>query len=263
VPELPEVEYAAGVARAAAVGRTIANVRVLHASQRRALSDAVAATLSGETVASVRRRGKHQLIALESGRTLHVHFRMTGDWVAGGREVPEPVHARVVFAFTDGTWLAMSDSRALGVVKLHDAGVDPLPDLGPEANDRAFNASTLGATLVRRHAPIKPVLLDQRVVAGLGNIYAAEALWFARIDPRKAANRLKGERLTSLVAGVRRVMTKALRGAERYYGGGGSSDAVRFNVYDREGKPCRRCGTPIKRIVQAARSTYFCPTCQV
>lgn len=263
MPELPEVDYAVRVARAACRGKRIAAVRVLHPSQRRALPDATARSLAGDTVADVWRRGKHQLLALESGRTLHVHFRMTGDWRIGASTAPPDRFARVVFEFDDGTRLSLDDSRALSVVSLHDAGVDPLPNLGPEATAPEFDARWLATQLARRRSPIKPVLLDQRLVAGIGNIYASEALWYARVDPRAPSYRLGSESLVGIAAGVKRTMRKALEHPERYYGASAVSDAVRFNVYDREGSPCRRCRTPISRLVQAGRSTYFCPTCQV
>jgi formamidopyrimidine-DNA glycosylase len=269
VPELPEVEYAARVARAAAVGKVIARVRVLHRSQRRALPDRAARSLAGDVVQGVDRRGKHQLLRLASGRTLHVHFRMTGDWHVLAVDDLLPKTVRVALDFEDGTRLALDDSRALSVVALCHAGVDPCADLGPEANADRFNADWLAERLAGRRSPIKVALLDQRLVAGIGNIYASEALWYARIDPRHPAQRLAHPEsavtrgvLRALTSGVKRAMQKALDHPERYYSPGAVSDAVRFNVYDREGKGCRRCRTPIARITQAARSTYFCPTCQ-
>jgi formamidopyrimidine-DNA glycosylase len=262
MPELPEVEYAARVARTAIAGKTIVQVRALHPSQRRALPDAVARTLAGDVVQSVERRGKHQLLHLASGRTLHVHFRMTGDWrIAAVGDEPAR-STRVVFDFEDGTRLALDDSRALAVVALVDAGVDPCPDLGPDATSVAFNAEWLRDRLRARRVSIKPVLLDQRLVAGVGNIYASEALWYARVDPRRLAHRLSLTSLKAVAAGVKRALRKALDHPERYYGAAGVSDAIRFNVYDREGKACRRCRTPILRLVQGARSSYYCPTCQ-
>lgn len=262
MPELPEVEYAARIARAASVGRTIARVRVLHPSLRRALPDNAAASLTGDVILDVVRRGKHQLIALTSGRTLHVHFRMTGDWSVGAVTDPPPRHARFIVEFTDATRLSLDDSRALALVSLHDAGVDPLPDLGPEATSDAFGAAWLRDQLSARRGPIKPVLLDQKLVAGIGNIYASEALWYAKVDPRRAANRISIPRLTAIADGVKRAMRKALAHPERYYGANGVSDAVRFNVYDREGRPCRRCGSLIRRLVQGGRSSYYCGGCQ-
>ena len=264
MPELPEVEAASRRARAIAEGRAIARVRVLHASLRRALPDEAAASLTGDTVASVERRGKHQLLRLTSGRTLHVHFRMTGDWAVPEGEAAAdgdalPKHARAVLEFADGGRLVLDDPRALAAVSLHAAGVDPLPRLGPEATDRAFNARWLAHALAGRRVPVKVALLDQHVVAGVGNIYASEALWYARVDPRRSASALKADSLGRVVHGVRRAMAKALRHPERY---SGASSAQRFNVYDREGEPCRRCGRRVRRIVQAGRSTYFCAGCQ-
>lgn len=271
MPELPEVEFAARVARAASVGKVLTRVRVLHRAQRRALPDRQARTLAGERVQRVDRRGKHQLLRLASGRTLHVHFRMTGDWRVLTVADDPPATARATLDFDDGTRLVLDDARALSVVSLCDAGVDPCAGLGPEANAAGFNASWLAERLATRRAPIKVALLDQQLVAGIGNIYASEALWFARLDPREPAHRLvaagtgdASAPLEALTAGVRRALQKALDHPDRYYGVGGAGvgGAVRFNVYDREGKGCRRCRTPIARITQAARSTFFCPTCQ-
>lgn len=262
MPELPEVEFAAGVARMASQGKRIAAVRVLHPSLRRALSDTMADSLVGDTVATVLRRGKHQLLVLGSGRTLYVHFRMTGDWQVGRIDGERSRFARLTLDFADGTRLALEDARALAVVSLHEAGVDPLPDLGPEATAADFNAAWLADFFQRRRTPIKPILLDQRLVAGIGNIYASESLWYAKVDPRRGVHRIAAARLVQVVAGVKRVMRHALEHRERYYGADGVSDAVRFNVYDRAGDACRRCRTPIVRIVQAGRSTYYCPSCQ-
>lgn len=262
MPELPEVEYAARVARAACAGKRIRALQALHPSQRRALPSATADSLPGDTVDAVERRGKHQLFRLASGRTLHVHFRMTGDWRVATVDVPPHRITRVVLDFDDGTRLALDDSRALATVAVVDAGVDPCPDLGPEATDDAFNADWLASRLAARRGPIKPALLDQRLVAGIGNIYASEALWYAHVDPRRPSNRLRQPQYQALATGVKRAMRKALDHPERYYGVDGVSDAVRFNVYDREGKGCRRCRAPIVRLVQAGRSTYCCRSCQ-
>ncbi len=262
MPELPEVEQAAHMARDAATGRTIDVVRVLHPSLRRALPDEVAASLSGDQVRTVTRRGKHQLLILASGRTLHVHFRMTGSWSIGSTAEPLARHARVVMEFTDASRLSLDDARALALVTLYESGVDPLPDLGPEANADDFTTAWLSGKLSARRGPIKPVLLDQSLVAGIGNIYASESLWYAKVDPRRMANRLTRPRLAAVVAGVKRAMRKAFDRQSRYYGSEGEEGRNRFNVYDREGAPCRRCGASIRRLVQAGRSTYYCRGCQ-
>ena len=260
MPELPEVEAASRIAQRVAKGQVIAGVEVLHVAQRRTLPEAAAATLGGDVVRRVTRRAKYQLLHLGSGRTLVVHFRMAGDWSVMRRGAPLPAHARAVLRFASGRALALVDSRALCTVELFPPGVAPLPDLGPEADGDAFTATHLREAVARRSGAIKPLLLDQAIAAGVGNIYASEALWAAKVDPRRRGRALTVAELARVVAGVRRVMRKALAHPERYYQSG--SDHLRFNVYDREGAPCRRCRAPIRRVVQAGRSTYWCASCQ-
>ncbi len=260
MPELPEVEYAAGIARQAIVGQVITAIRVLHRSHRRGFPPRAVRRVIGDRVLGIERRGKYQLLRLASGRTLVVHFRMTGDWVVLSPDEPVPAAARVVLSGANGTRLALHDSRALSTVILAEPDATLLEGLGPDATDPAFSPSWLGERLARRRGPIKPALLDQGIVAGVGNIYASEALWYARIDPRTPASALGPAQLRTLVNAIRRVLRKALERPYRYYEEG-ASDALRFNVYDREGAPCRRCRKPIRRIVQAGRSTYFCANC--
>jgi formamidopyrimidine-DNA glycosylase len=216
--------------------------------------------MRGATITGIERRGKHQLIALSTGDTLVVHFRMTGDWLvdAGGTRVPE--YARVVIQLESGTRVSLVDPRALSTVILHRAGATTLPALGPDAADPAVPVEVFGEALTRRRIAIKLALLDQRVLAGVGNIYAAEALWLARIDPRAVASSLTRARQRRLLDAIRSVLDKAQQSTGRYRENG--AGAGRFEVYDREWKPCSRCGTAIRRIVQGGRSTYFCPHCQ-
>lgn len=256
MPELPEVERAARTLRAAVAGKTIARIAVLHPALRRRVSAAQLRRLRGATVAGVERRGKHQLLRLEDGSVVHVHFRMTGDWHIGTTALPLPRFARAVIELSDGTRAVLDDPRALSTLVVHRPGAFPDLGLGPEPGDRALTATTLHAAFANRRGPIKPVLLDQRVIAGLGNIYAAEALWHARISPTARASGLTQPRLRSLLAAVRKVIDRAT--GARYRDG----SASRLNVYDRAGRPCRRCGSAIERIVQAGRSTYYCPECQ-
>lgn len=260
MPELPEVEHAAAIARAVAAGRTITSVNVRHPSQRRGLPARHARSLVGDRVVAVVRRGKSQRFQLASGRELQVHFRMTGDWLLPAQG-PLPSSVRAVLSFDDGGRLALDDPRALSVLSLCAVPNDD-DGLGPDALDPQLTGTRLEAALARRRIPIKVALLDQSVVAGIGNIYASEALWRARIDPRTPANRLTRPRLAALLRAVRATLNAALQHHARYYGSGNDSGAGRFAVYDREGEPCRRCGSPIKRITQAARSTYFCASCQ-
>jgi formamidopyrimidine-DNA glycosylase len=259
VPELPEVEQAARTLRRAAVGRPIARVTLLHPSLRRKLSRPRLETIAGAVIARVVRRGKHQLLELQDGRTIHVHFRMAGDWDIGGVDEPLPAHARATIDFTDGTRVSLVDPRALSTLTLHATGESPLPELGPEPSDRALTAVSLKAALSRRNGPIKPVLLDQRIIAGVGNIYASEALWRARMSPRAIASGLTAVRLRRLLGELRLVLGPAARLPGRYKEARGSR---RIAVYGRAAEPCRRCARPIERIVQAGRSTFYCPHCQ-
>jgi len=256
MPELPEVERAAGVLRAAIVGKTITKVKTLHPALGRRVSSARLRALAGRAVTGVARRGKHQFIELDDGRRIHVHFRMTGDWTVDTTDAPLPRFARAVIELADRTRVVLDDPRALSTIDVHAAGANPLLDLGPEPGDTAFTADAFMSSLGRRRGPIKPVLLDQRVVAGLGNIYAAEALWRARISPTARANALDRKRIATLITAVRKVIDRASGALYR------TASANRFDVYDREGQPCRRCRTPIRRITQAGRSTYYCPHCQ-
>lgn len=257
MPELPEVENAARRLRAAAEGKTVERVAMLHPALRRRLSSARLRSLKGARVAKVERRGKHQLLTFDDGRTLHAHFRMTGDWHFDRASDPLPRFARAAIDFTDGSRVVLDDPRALSALDLHSAASPPQLDLGPEPSDPALTPAVLRSTLATRRGPIKPVLLDQRVMAGLGNIYAAEALWEARIAPFVPASMLTLRRTRTLLAAVRRVIDRA--SGARYT----NARDQRFAVYGREGLPCRRCKTLVSRMIQAGRSTYFCAGCQL
>jgi formamidopyrimidine-DNA glycosylase len=256
MPELPEVERAAKTLRAAIAGRTIDHIRLLHPSLQRRVSSRALRSLRGVRVQQVERRGKHQLVQLEDGRVLHIHFRLNGDWVIGIDSDPLPRFARALMQFTDGTRVVLEDSRALSTFDVH-ARLDKVPlALGPEPQDTALTPARLHAALSRRRVPIKVALLDQQVIAGLGNIYASEALWRARVDPQRSANQLSPAAVSRLLTAIRDVIARATGG--RY----SRVEGARLDVYDREGKRCRRCGTAIRRIRQAGRSSYFCPRCQ-
>lgn len=256
MPELPEVEAAMTVLRRVTEGRTIASVRLLHPSFRRRVRPAILRALVGARIVRVERRGKHQLLHLDDGRIIHVHFRMNGDWEPGSTHDPLPKYARAVIEFGDETRLVLVDSRALGTLDVHPIGAALDLGLGPDAADPRWTAEQLGAALASRRGPIKPALLDQRLVAGLGNIYAAEALWRAKISPVAKARALTQAQVRALRTAIAHVIERAT--GSRY-----TDDAtVDLDVYDREGLPCRRCRTKIERIVQAGRSTYFCPKCQ-
>ena len=256
MPELPEIEAAMAVLRRVAQGRAIVSVTLLHPSLRKRVRPKTLRALAGARIVRVERRGKHQLLHLDDGRIVHVHFRMNGDWEPVRGDDPSPRFARAVIELDDGTRLTLVDSRALATFDVHPAGTALDLGLGPDAADGAWTAEQLGTALAARRGPIKPALLDQKLVAGLGNIYAAEALWRARIAPTAKANALTPAKVRALRSAIAYVIERA--SGSRYT----DDDTVTLDVYDREGLPCRRCRTPIERIVQAGRSTYFCPRCQ-
>lgn len=259
MPELPEVEFAVRRVRRALRGRRIVAIRAHHRSQARTLTPAVCRRVAGHTITDVTRRGKHQLVHLDDGATLLVHFRLDGDWVIGRGATALPPHARVTLDLDDGRRVSLTDPRALCTVTHHDAAHPPALDLGPEPEDRALTPAALRARLASKRGPIKPVLLDQRVLAGVGNIYAQEACWRARINPAVPASSLSLERVTRLLEGLRAALRDGHENAGRYHRG---ERAIPFHVYDREGEPCDACGGTIRRMVQAGRSTYYCKKCQ-
>ena len=260
MPELPEVEDAARRLREAVLGRTSSDVPVLHPALARTLTKAACRQLLGRQVVEVARRAKIQLVTFDDGQLLEVHFRMTGDWDFATTNDVAPGSERARFDFSDGTRVSLVDGRALSVLRVHAADAFRLPELGPEPLSEAFTASGLRDALASRRGPIKPALLDQKIVAGIGNIYAAEALWEARIHPEATANKLSLTRLTRLVDAIRVVLSRAQ--GERYRETKSENTPPRFRVYDREGERCMRDDGTIRRIVQSARSTYFCAGCQ-
>jgi formamidopyrimidine-DNA glycosylase len=260
MPELPEVERAARALGRAALGKTIASVKAIHPALKRRLSPAQSRATRGKRIDRIERRGKHQLLHLDSGDTLVVHFRMNGDWEIGTTSDPIDRFARAMIELSDGTRVSLVDSRALSSITLDREGASSLPKLGREASDPSLDADYLLAALGRKKVAIKPALMDQSVMAGLGNIYTAEALWEAELDPRRPAAKVTKAKLAKLVESIRLVLSPKKRRPGRYTEKRG---VERFAVYDREGKGCRRCDGLIERLVQAGRSTYFCPGCQV
>jgi len=260
MPELPEVEFAVRRLRDAMRGRTIEEVRAHHRSQARTLTPATVRRIAGRRIADVTRRGKHQLLHLDDGATLLVHFRLDGDWEVTRAATMLPRHARVSFDLDRGRRISLTDPRALCTVTYHRPGHPPELDLGPEPEDRTVTAAWLRDALATRRGPIKPALLDQRLLAGIGNIYAQEACWRARIDPVTPANSLSSARLARLLTGIRAALRDGHANAGRYREG---TRRIPFKVYDRAGESCRRCDGTIERIEQAGRGTYFCASCQV
>ena len=249
-------------------GRTLEHVEIRDGRLTRPFDpELVAAELRGERVAAVERRGKYLLLRFDTGRALVVHLRMTGSF--RGDETP---HTRAVITLDDATRVVYRDVRRFGTWLLLEPGeVDPYLDarLGAEPLGRGFGPKALAAALEGRRAPIKAGLLDQRTVAGLGNIYVDEALWRARIHPLRPARELDADELRALHHAIRAALRMGIarQGAtlRDYAQPDGRRGGMQheFKVYGRGGEPCDRCGTPIERIVVAGRGTWYCPSCQV
>jgi formamidopyrimidine-DNA glycosylase len=211
----------------------------------------------------VERRGKYLVVRLASGHRLLVHLRMTGGFRYG-----PATHERAVLELDDGTRVAYRDTRRFGTWLLADEDdADRLLEIknGPEPLGRGFTSTFLADRLAGRRAPVKAVILDQRTVAGLGNIYSDEALWHARIHPLRPAGELTRDEIAALRDGIRKALRLGIRrqGADLgdgAYAGGRMQDE--FRAYGRAGEPCPRCGTPIAKARVAGRGTWFCPRCQ-
>jgi formamidopyrimidine-DNA glycosylase len=275
MPELPEVETVRARLDPVLRGRRLEQVEIHDSRLVRPYEPAeVAAELEGEEVAAVERRGKYLVFRFESGRVLLVHLRMTGSLrhgVALQGEPQEDPHRRAVVRLDDGSDVAYRDVRRFGTWLLLEPGeLEPYlaAKVGDEPLDVLFTAARLGERLARRRAPVKAVLLDQRTLAGMGNIYVDEALWRARIHPLRAAESLDRNELRRLHRGIRGALEHGIarQGSTlRDYAlpdGTAGSMQDEFKVYGRAGDPCDRCGTPIAKIRVAGRGTWFCPTCQ-
>jgi formamidopyrimidine-DNA glycosylase len=273
MPELPEVETIRQQLEPHLVGRRFDRVEILDRRLVRPFEPvAVAAELEDEEVSALERRGKYLIVRFESGRALLIHLRMTGSLrhAAKGTLTDDP-HRRAVVNLDDGSDVAYRDVRRFGTWQLLEPGeLEPYLEqrLGVEPLERTFTARRLAERLEGRRAPIKAALLDQRTVAGLGNIYVDEALWRAHVHPLRPAGTLGAEELTRLTRSIRDALRAGVKrqGASlRDYStpdGGRGRMQDRFRVYGREGRPCQRCGTPIDKIRTAGRGTWYCPNCQ-
>lgn len=278
MPELPEVETVRRGLENRILKLRFRRVETRRDDLRWPLPAGFAAALAGRRVERLRRRGKYILADLDGGpqggpgRVLLVHLGMSGRIVIGGEEAELPQHEHVVFTMEDGTRIRFRDHRRFGAMDLFppeaEAGHRLLAALGPEPLDPAFTAELLHARLAGKRTPLKAALLDQKVVAGLGNIYVSEALFRAGLSPRRAAFTVGPVRAARLANAIREVLEEAIAA-----GGSSLRDYVdasgelgyfqtRFRVYDRAGQPCPTCGAEVQRIVQSARSTFYCPACQ-
>lgn len=282
MPELPEVETVRRGLAPAMEGRVIERAEVRRAGLRFPFPERMAERLAGARVASLRRRSKYILADLSTGETLLIHLGMSGRVLVSGtmlgefhRPHPAPErHDHVVLDMEGGARVTFNDARRFGAMDLVATDLAEqhrlLRDIGPEPLGNSFDETHLIARLAGRNTPVKAALMDQRLVAGLGNIYVCEVLHRAGIDPRRKAGRIAAARTATLVPIIREVLAEAIEA-----GGSSLRDHRRtdgelgyfqhaFRVYDREGAPCPTpgCAGTIARIVQSGRSTFFCPRCQ-
>jgi formamidopyrimidine-DNA glycosylase len=269
VPELPEVETTVRGLAPVLEGRRLASVEVRRPDLRRAFPVDLRQRLTGARVTALSRRAKYGLIGTDRGDTLVFHLGMSGRWRIDPDEIG--AHDHFLLETEEGRRLALNDPRRFGSVDLVPSDAldtyEPFRKMGPEPLGEDFTAAALHSALQGRAAPIKAMLLDQRIVAGLGNIYVCEALHMAGISPSRAAGRISPMRLERLVTAIRQVLLSAIEA-----GGSTLRDYARpdgelgyfskqFLVYGREGEACT-CGAPVRRQVDSGRSTFFCAKCQ-
>lgn len=274
MPELPEVERVRLTLAPALTGSTFVRVRLRRPDLRRPFPAGFSTRLVGQTVEAVCRRGKYLVATLSSGDALLIHLGMSGSFrierapARGKRraDVVEERHDHVVFEMSSGVIVTFNDPRRFGLMDLLAASSPDVrggfASLGPEPLETAFDATVLARTCARRLTPLKVLLLDQSAVAGVGNIYASEALHLALLSPLRRASSIATrdgkprETAVRLVRAIKAVLRKAVARREQ--------DDDGFRVYDREGERCptRKCRGTIRRISQAGRSTFYCPVCQ-
>ena len=271
MPELPEVDTIRRDLLPLVRGRTIVEAWVSPNAPKLVQWPSAAElcrTLVGQSIEDVQRRGKYLLLPLSDGRTWIVHLRMTGALLHRPHGCAGECFLRAHFRLDDGAWLCYEDLRKLGMMWLVDEAGTVTGRLGPEPMGDGFGPKELRAALAGRKAPVKAVLMDQRAVAGIGNIYADEALFLARLDPRRPANSLSAAEAKRLHGAVRQTLSEAMgnRGSSfRDYvdvEGEMGEHQLHVRVFRRTDQPCLKCGTPIRRVKLGGRSTHFCPRCQ-
>lgn len=280
MPELPEVETVRRGLLPAMEGAVIERAEVNRPDLRWPLPERMAERLTGARVDRLRRRSKYILADLDTGESLLIHLGMSGRMLVsgvmlGGFHLDHPApqkHDHVVLHMAGGARVTFNDARRFGAMDLVRTDREDaywlLAGLGPEPFGNAFHEAYLVERLKGRATPIKAALLDQRIVAGLGNIYVSEVLHRAGIDPRRQAGRIAAQRVAGLVPIIREVLAEAIEAGGSSLRDHRQADGElgyfqhAFRVYDREGEPCQTCATPIRRIVQSGRSSFFCPTCQ-
>jgi formamidopyrimidine-DNA glycosylase len=266
VPELPEVETIKNELLPYVIGRKITGVMLFwERIVRTPSADEFTEEIIGQTITGLTRRGKYLFFHLNSGRLLVMHMKMTGSLII---DPADDRFSRAIFYLDNGTAMHFWDPRKFGVMWLADDDSAVLAKLGPEPLDNRFTPGVLAEILKKHTAPVKPVLLDQAIIAGIGNMYSDEALFDAGIHPMRPASSLSGDEVKRLHASIVRVLNKALKSkgasVRNYIRPDGNPGTAHdeFNVAHGMGKHCPRCGTAIQRIVVRGRGTYLCPKCQ-
>jgi formamidopyrimidine-DNA glycosylase len=267
MPELPEVETIKNELAPWVVGQSFTKVTILDDKLVCGGStEEVRRGLIGQKIESLGRRGKYLIFHLSNGKSLIIHLRMTGSLLLNPKGVDH--YARAVFHLSNGHRLVFSDRRRLGLIWLVDDAHTVVGKLGPEPLDKSFTPGILGRRLSRRHIPVKAALLDQGIVAGIGNMYADEALFAARIHPLRKADALSPREVQTLHNSIRKILKAAIgsKGAsvDTYVRPEGELGTAHFDfkVAHRGGEPCLVCGSTIERLPVQNRGTYFCPRCQ-
>lgn len=272
MPELPEVETIKNDLRPEVEGRSFTDVSIFWPRMvLRPSVEELQRRLPGTTIREVARRGKYLIFRLAGGESLVVHLRMTGAILLGApADAPAErgPYVRAVFRLDDGRELQFCDKRKLGTVSLMPDEGELDAKLGPEPFDDGFTAKVLGQRLAGRKAPVKAMLCEQKLVAGIGNMYADEALFFACIHPLRPANTLSAEEVGRLHEAIRQVLSTGIANSGATFsdyrrpGGQAGSQQHAFYVAHRGGQTCKICSTPIERIAVRNRGTYYCPSCQ-
>ena len=275
MPELPEVETIRRGLSKAMTGQLINEVIVRRTDLRRPLPDGFVETVRGKKILTIDRRAKYLLMRLENDVVVLIHLGMSGRMVielGTDPQIPNRKHEHIVFVLENNNIIRFSDPRRFGLIEISHAkdlsSHQLLKDIGPEPLSTEFNSLMLANRLQGRKTPIKSVLLDQGVVAGLGNIYVCEGLFIAGLSPMRSANTITLKQASILVKKTKELLLDAIKS-----GGSTLKDHVsatgemgyfqhKFKVYGRAGHPCPICEEPIRRIVQAGRSTFFCSECQ-
>ena len=270
MPELPEVDTIANGLRGPLIGRTFTGVRVgwENIVARPAVPE-FQRRIRGQQILDIRRRGKYLIFDLSGGDSLIIHLKMTGQLTVRPGDAPADKYGHTVFDLDDGRQLRFLDMRKFGRVYLVGDENEVVGNLGPEPLADDFTLSEFSALIRKRKGALKPLLLNQQFIAGIGNIYADEALFVAGIHPQRRANTLTGEEVERLYQAIRQVLRQGLAdegttfdGAYRKADGEEGGHQENLMVFQRKEQPCPRCGGDIERIVVGGRGTYFCPRCQ-